>query len=43
MTGHPNFYRIKFDYRYRMGVYLDKDTVQFLRVGARGDFYKTFP
>ena len=43
MTGHPNFYRIKFDYRYRIGVYLDEDVVQFLRVGARGDFYKKFP
>ena len=43
MVGHPNFYRIKFDYRYRMGVYSDGDTVQFLRVGARGDFYKKFP
>ena len=43
MAGHPNFYRIKFDYRYRIGVYFDGDAIQFLRVGARGDFYKKFP
>ncbi len=43
MAGNPNFYRIKFDYRYRIGIYLDQDTLQFLRVGARGDFYKKFP
>ncbi len=43
MSGHPYFYRIKFDYRYRIGVYLECDTLQFLRVGGRGDFYKSFP
>ena len=43
MAGHPNFFRIKFDYRYRIGVYLDNDTLQFLRAGGRGDFYKKFP
>ena len=43
ITGHPGFYRIKFDDRYRIGVYFDQDTLQFLRVGARGDFYKKFP
>jgi len=43
MSGHPGFYRIKFDYRYRMGIYCELDTVQFLRVGPRGDFYKKFP
>jgi len=43
MAGHPNFYRIKFDYRYRIGIYLEHDTLQFLRVGGRGDFYKIFP
>jgi mRNA-degrading endonuclease RelE of RelBE toxin-antitoxin system len=43
MAGHPNFYRIKFDYRYRIGIYCDDDIVQFLRVGSREDFYKKFP
>lgn len=23
MSGYPNYYRIKFDYRYRMGIYYD--------------------
>jgi hypothetical protein len=43
MAGYPNFYRIEFDYRYRIGIYCDQDTLQFLRVGPRGDFYKKFP
>jgi mRNA-degrading endonuclease RelE of RelBE toxin-antitoxin system len=43
MAGHPNFCRIKFDYRYRIGVYYEKDSMEFLRVGPRGDFYKKFP
>ncbi|MGE0087774.1 MAG: type II toxin-antitoxin system RelE/ParE family toxin [Desulfococcaceae bacterium] len=43
MSGHPKFYRIKFDYRYRIGIYYDDEIVQFLRVGSREDFYKKFP
>lgn len=43
MAGYPNYHRIKFDYRYRIGVYLNQDTLEFLRAGARGDFYKQFP
>ena len=43
MSGYSGFYRIKFDYRYRIGVYLDGDCVQFLRVGRREDFYNKFP
>ncbi len=43
MSGYPNFYRIKFDYRYRIGIYLENEAVQFLRVGSREDFYKKFP
>lgn len=43
MAERRNFYRIKFDYRYRIGIYWDQDAVQFLRIGARGDFYKNFP
>lgn len=40
MTGYPGFYRIKFDYRYRIGIYVENDRVQFLRVGRCEDFYK---
>jgi mRNA-degrading endonuclease RelE of RelBE toxin-antitoxin system len=43
MSGYPNFYRIKFDYRYRVGIYFDGETIEFLRVGNREDFYKRFP
>jgi mRNA interferase RelE/StbE len=43
MSGYPNFYRIKFDYRYRIGIYLENEIIQFLRVGSRENFYKKFP
>jgi mRNA-degrading endonuclease RelE of RelBE toxin-antitoxin system len=43
MTGYPNFYRVKFDYRYRIGIYCEGGTIQFLRVGSRESFYKKFP
>ena len=43
LSGFSGFYRIKFDYRYRIGIYYEKDTIQFLRVGSRESFYKKFP
>jgi mRNA-degrading endonuclease RelE of RelBE toxin-antitoxin system len=43
LTGYPNYYRIRFDYRYRVGVYCDGDVIEFLRVGTREDFYNKFP
>ena len=43
MSGYPHFFRIKFDYRYRIGIYCDGETLEFLRVGNREDFYKKFP
>lgn len=43
MSGYPNFYRIKFDYRYRIGLYSESEEIEFLRVGNREDFYKKFP
>lgn len=43
LSGFPGFYRIRFDYRYRIGLYYDGDTIEFLRVGRREDFYKKFP
>jgi len=43
MSGYPNFYRIKFDYRYRIGFYCKNHTIEFLRVGSRENFYKKFP
>jgi len=43
MSGFSGFYRIKFDYRYRIGLYYENGIIQFLRVGARESFYKKFP
>ena len=43
LSGYPNFYRIKFDYRYRIGIYVDGENIEFLRLGNREDFYKKFP
>jgi len=43
ISGYVGFYRIKFDYRYRIGIYLEGDTVKFLCAGSREGFYKRFP
>jgi len=43
LSGYPNFYRIKFDYHYRIGIYVDGENIEFLRLGNREDFYKKFP
>jgi hypothetical protein len=43
MTGYPNYYRIKFDYRYRIGIFCAGEAIEFLRVGRREGFYKRFP
>ena len=43
LQGFSNYYRIKFDYRYRMGIYHDGSGVEILKVGSREGFYKEFP
>ena len=43
MTGYPNYYSIKFDYRYRIGIFCKGEVIEFLRVGRREGFYKRFP
>jgi mRNA-degrading endonuclease RelE of RelBE toxin-antitoxin system len=43
LSGFSGFYRIKFDYRYRIGIYYGNGVIQFLRVGGRESFYKKFP
>ena len=43
MSGFPNYYRVKFDYRYRIGIYCENELIQFLRVDNREGFYKEFP
>lgn len=43
MSGFPNYYRVKFDYRYRIGICCEIELIQFLRVDNREGFYKKFP
>lgn len=43
LKGFPNYYRIKFDYRYRIGIYYDDGDVEILKIGSREGFYKDFP
>ena len=43
LKGFPNYYRIKFDYRYRIGLYYDGGDVEILKMGSREGFYKEFP
>ena len=43
MSGFLNYYRVKFDYRYRIGIYCENELIQFLRVDNREGFYKKFP
>ncbi|MFZ4526493.1 MAG: type II toxin-antitoxin system RelE family toxin [Chlorobium sp.] len=43
LSGYAGYYRISFDYRYRIGAYVADNTVELLRVGHREDFYKYFP
>lgn len=43
ITGHPNYYRIKFG-DYRVGISLEDDIVWFLFFGKRDEnTYKKFP
>ena len=43
MSGFPNYYRVKFDYRYRIGIYCENELIQFLRVDNQEGFYKKCP
>jgi len=43
MAGFPNYYRVKFDYRYRIGIYCENELIQFLRVDNWEGFYKKSP
>ena len=42
MLGHPKAYRIRIG-DYRLGFYLDNDTVILVRFLKRSDIYKVFP
>jgi len=43
MVGYKGYYRLKLDYHYRLGIHVDGDTIQVLRVGTREGFYQKFP
>jgi mRNA interferase RelE/StbE len=42
LTGFRNVYRIKLG-DYRIGLFIDKDTVEFARIAHRKDIYRLFP
>jgi mRNA-degrading endonuclease RelE of RelBE toxin-antitoxin system len=43
LRGFSGYYRIKFDYSYRIGIFWDGETMQILKVESREGFYKNFP
>ncbi|MFP4247584.1 MAG: type II toxin-antitoxin system RelE family toxin [Halochromatium sp.] len=42
MTGYPNRYRIRIG-AYRIGIELQGDTIEVMRVLHRREFYRYFP
>ena len=42
IKGHPYAYRIRIG-NYRMGLFIEKDVVTFVRFVKRNDIYKLFP
>ena len=42
IKGHPYAYRIRLG-NYRMGLFIEKDIVTFVRFVKRNDIYKLFP
>lgn len=42
LTGYKNVYRIKIG-NYRIGVFIENNTVEFARVVHRKDIYRVFP
>jgi mRNA interferase RelE/StbE len=42
LSGFRNAYRIKIG-DYRVGVFIEKDVVEFARIARRKDIYKLFP
>ncbi len=43
MNGYKNYYRIKIDYSYRIGIKIENDTIYFVVFRNRKDIYKVFP
>ncbi len=42
MTDHENYFRVRIA-DHRIGLYLEGDTVEFIRFSTRRDFYRSFP
>ena len=42
LSGHESFYRVRVG-RYRIGLYVDADGVEFVRVLHRREIYRRFP
>ena len=43
LRGFSGYYRIKFDYSYRIGIFWDGEIIQILKIETREGFYKNFP
>ena len=42
MTDHEGYYRVRVG-KYRIGLYLDGESLEIVRVLPRRDFYRVFP
>ncbi len=43
ISGTNDYYRVKFDYNYRIGIKADLDCLELLRICRREGFYRLFP
>ena len=43
LKGFSRYYRIKFDYSYRIGIFWDGEVIEILKIESREGFYKNFP
>lgn len=43
LKGFTGYYRIKFDYNYRIGIFWDEEVIEILKIESREGFYKNFP
>jgi mRNA-degrading endonuclease RelE of RelBE toxin-antitoxin system len=43
LKGFSGYYRIKFDYNYRIGIFWDGEVIELLKIESREGFYKNFP
>jgi mRNA-degrading endonuclease RelE of RelBE toxin-antitoxin system len=43
LKGFSGYYRIKFDYSYRIGIFWDGEVIEILKIESREGFYNNFP